>query len=108
MHNSDISIIITGPIDDRTFESIDSYYDQGFEEVIVSTWKDEDLSLLNKTKKEYKLILSDNNAFDDTIGSIDDYPQDLKDVISNFGQNYIITVRIENDYVVERYQFASE
>ena len=34
MYNSYISIIITGPIDDRTFESIDSYYDQGFEEVI--------------------------------------------------------------------------
>jgi hypothetical protein len=67
MYNSDISIIITGPIDDRTFESIDSYYDQGFEEVIVSTWKDEDLSLLNKTKKEYKLILSE-------------YPENLNEI----------------------------
>jgi len=67
MYNSDISIIITGPIDDRTFESIDSYYDQGFGEVIVSTWKDEDLSLLNKTKKEYKLILSE-------------YPENLNEI----------------------------
>jgi len=40
--------------------------------------------------------------------STSSYPQDLKDVISNFGQDYIITVRIENDLVVERYQFASE
>lgn len=36
------------------------------------------------------------------------YPQDLKDVISTFGQMYIVTVRIEDDYVVERYQFASK
>jgi len=67
MHNSDISIIITGPIDDRTFEAIDSYHDQGFGEIIVSTWEDEDLNLLNKTSKEYKLVLSK-------------YPQNLREI----------------------------
>ena len=67
MHNSDISIIITGPIDDRTFEAIDSYHDQGFGEIIVSTWEDEDLNLLNKTNKEYKLVLSK-------------YPQNLSEI----------------------------
>jgi len=58
MHNSDISVIITGPIDDRTFEAIDSYRSQGFEDIIVSTWEDENLELLNKTKQEYKLVFS--------------------------------------------------
>ena len=56
--NKDISILITGPIDDRTYESIDSYCDQGFDEIIVSTWEDEDLTLLNKTSKKYKTIKS--------------------------------------------------
>lgn len=53
-----ITVLITGPIDNRTYESIDSYREQGFEQIIVSTWDDEDISLLNKTSKNYKLILS--------------------------------------------------
>ena len=52
----DISILITGPLDDRTYESIDSYSDQGFEEIIVSTWDNENIDLLNKTNKKYKLV----------------------------------------------------
>jgi hypothetical protein len=67
MHKSDISIIITGPIDDRTFEAIDSYRSQGFEEIIVSTWDDEDLSLLDKTNEPYKLVLSK-------------YPENIKEI----------------------------
>ena len=43
----DISILITGPLDDRTYESIDSYSDQGFEEIIVSTWDDENIDLFS-------------------------------------------------------------
>ena len=58
MDKSNISVIIQGPIDDRTYESIDSYSDQGFGEIIVSTWEDEDLSLLEKTDKEYILTTS--------------------------------------------------
>ena len=50
----DISILITGPLDDRTYESIDSYSDQGFEEIIVSTWDNENIDLLNQTNKNYK------------------------------------------------------
>lgn len=65
-------------------------------------------NLFGALKTEYKSILGDIDAFDNSIGSIDDYPQDLKDVITNFGQNYIVTVRVEDDFVVERYQFASE
>jgi hypothetical protein len=58
MDKSNISVIIQGPIDDRTYESIDSYSDQGFGEIIVSTWEDEDFSLLEKTNKEYILTTS--------------------------------------------------
>ena len=52
----DVSVLITGPLDDRTYESIDSYSDQGFEEIIVSTWDNENIDLLNKTNKKYKLV----------------------------------------------------
>ncbi len=62
----------------------------------------------NQYKEGYASALGVNFSTMPQISSRNDYPQDLKDVISNFGQNYIITVRIENDYVVERYQFASE
>lgn len=54
----DISVLITGPIDERTYESIDSYSNQGFEEIIISTWDNENLDLLNKTNKKYKLAIS--------------------------------------------------
>ncbi len=54
----DISVLITGPIDDRTYESIDSYASQGFSEIIVSTWDDENLELLKKATHPYKLVLS--------------------------------------------------
>lgn len=64
---------------------------------------------MNFIKNAYETVLS--QPIGSTIPrytSRSSYPQDLKDVISTFGQDYIITVRIENDYVVERYQFASE
>lgn len=72
--NEDISILITGPIDDRTYESIDSYSQQGFNEIIVSTWDDENLDLLKKTTKPYKLFLSS-------------YPKNLKN-INNQGSRF--------------------
>ena len=39
----EITVVIQGPIDERTYEAVDAY--QGFGEVIVSTWDNEDLSL---------------------------------------------------------------
>ena len=66
------------------------------------------LFYFDQYKSGYASALGVNFSTMPQISSRDDYPQDLKDVIANFGQNYIITVRIENDYVVERYQFASE
>jgi hypothetical protein len=57
MDKSDISVIIQGPIDERTYEAIDSYSDQGFGEIIVSTWSNEDISLLDKTNKKFILKL---------------------------------------------------
>tara|TARA_B100001059_G_scaffold72016_2_gene69154 strand:- start:4235 stop:6166 length:1932 start_codon:yes stop_codon:yes gene_type:complete len=58
-------------------------------------------------KQSYSTALGINFNTMPQISSRNDYPQDLKDVISSFGSNYIITVRIEDDFVVERYQFAS-
>lgn len=43
-------------MDDRTYEAVDTY--SHFGEVIVSTWSDEDLSLLDKASKPYKLVIS--------------------------------------------------
>ena len=55
-----ISVVIQGPIDDRTYEAIDTYQDFG--EVIVSTWGDENIDLLNKASGKYELVLS---SYDD-------------------------------------------
>ena len=41
-----ITVVLQGPIDDRTYEAIDSYNEQGFGEVIVSTWSDENIDFL--------------------------------------------------------------
>ena len=51
-----ISVVIQGPIDNRTYEAVDTYQDFG--EVIVSTWDNEDISLLDKASGKYNLVLS--------------------------------------------------
>lgn len=54
-----ISVVIQGPIDDRTYEAIDCYQDYG--EVILSTWSTkEDFSNLSKVSKttKYSLVTS--------------------------------------------------
>ena len=56
----EITVVIQGPIDERTYEAVDAY--QGFGEVIVSTWDNEDISLLNKSSGVYKLVQS---SYDD-------------------------------------------
>ncbi len=52
----DISVVIQGPVDERTYEAVDAY--QGFGEVIVSTWDNEDISLLEKASGDYQIVLS--------------------------------------------------
>jgi len=54
-----ISVVIQGPIDERTYEAIDCY--QYFGEVIVSNWEGEDLSMLSKATGKYKLVQSKYN-----------------------------------------------
>ena len=66
------------------------------------------LSTFVDYKTGYAEALSVDYSTMPQISSRNDYPQDLKDVISYIGQEYIVTVRVENDYIVERYQFASE
>ena len=52
----DISVVIQGPLDDRTYEAIDQY--QNFGEVIVSTWDTDHPHLLNPATGEYKFVRS--------------------------------------------------
>lgn len=69
-----ISVVIQGPIDDRTYEAIDAYQD--FSEVIVSTWEDQNIDLLKPAKGKYKLKVSK-------------YPDDLNNY-NNHGYRYFI------------------
>ena len=62
-----ICALIQGPIDDRTYEAVDCYQDFG--EVIVSTWKGEDLSLLDKAKGKFTLIENTYPAVMETINN---------------------------------------
>jgi len=74
MDKSNISVVMQGPIDDRTYESIDSYSEQGFGEIIVSTWEDEDFSLLEKAKSKFFITTAP-------------YPKNL-DQINNQGSRF--------------------
>jgi len=56
MDKQEISVIIQGPIDDRTHESIDAFKDFG--EIIVSTWDDQDLRPLKKASAPFKVAIS--------------------------------------------------
>lgn len=59
-----ISVVIQGPIDDRTYEAIDCYQD--FAEVIVSTWSEkENYSLLYNKKTTSVFKLTTSNYIDD-------------------------------------------
>jgi len=53
---NEISVIIQGPIDDRTYEAIDQYQD--FSKVIVSTWEDQDIDLLRKATGAFEVAIS--------------------------------------------------
>lgn len=64
--------------------------------------------IFTQYKQSYSTALGIDFSTMPQISSRSNYPQDLQDIITNFGQNYIITVRVEDDFVVERYQFASE
>ena len=71
----EISVVIQGPIDDRTYEAIDHY--QYFKEVIVSTWEDEDFSLLAPATGAYSIVKSK-------------YPDDMSKV-NNQGSRYFMS-----------------
>jgi hypothetical protein len=92
----------TPDFDNASFSLPDGFY--SFYEVPFVN----DVFFFNQYKQGYASALSVDFSTMPQISSRADYPQDLQDVITNFGQNYIITVRVEDDFVVERYQFASE
>lgn len=57
MNIKDISVVVQGPIDDRTYETIEVY--QNFGEIIISCWNNDNPSLLDKSKnKNYILVTS--------------------------------------------------
>lgn len=64
----DISVVIQGPIDNRTYEAIDCYQDFG--EVIIANWDNEDLELLAKCKGRYELASSSYNKDDPKNGKM--------------------------------------
>jgi len=71
---NNISVVVQGPIDERTYEAIEAYQDFG--EVIVSTWENEKIDLLSKAKGKYQLIQTR-------------YPEDLERY-NNHGYRYFI------------------
>ena len=71
---NNISVVIQGPIDDRTYEAIDTYQD--FAEVIVSTWEQENIDLLSRANGKYQLVQTN-------------YPSDIQNY-NNHGYRYFI------------------
>jgi len=63
-----LTALIQGPLDNRTHEAIDCY--QGFGEVIVSTWKGEDLSLLDKATGKFEVV---ENVYPDSMEGINNH-----------------------------------
>ena len=61
----DISIVIQGPIEEGTDETLNSF--EGFSDIVLSTWEDEDLSLLKDVKVDYKLVTSRYEDCGDTF-----------------------------------------
>ena len=53
-----ITVIIQGPIDERSYESIDAYGSQGFTDILVSTWDNQETSLLKRASYEYRICYS--------------------------------------------------
>ena len=62
----DISIVIQGPLDDRTYEAIDCYKDFG--EVIVANWNNESLQVLEPCSGAYRMASSSYGQFDPNNG----------------------------------------
>ena len=62
----------------------------------------------NSTKTNYSQNITGNPTLP-SFTDISDFPSDLTDLgLTSTQQEYIVVVRIENDYITERYQFANE
>ena len=59
-YTNTISIIIQGPLNKRSIDTIDNYLNYG--EVIISCWNNNDISKLNKYKDKVKIVI---NNYDD-------------------------------------------
>ena len=61
----DISIVVQGPIEEGTDEALNSF--EGFSDIVLSTWENEDLSLLKDVKVDYRLVTSKYQDCGDTF-----------------------------------------
>lgn len=61
----DISIVVQGPIEPGTDETLNSF--SGFSDIILSTWENEDFSLLKDVKVKYRTVVSSYNDCGDTF-----------------------------------------
>jgi hypothetical protein len=85
-----ISVVIQGPLDNRTYEAIDCYQDFG--EVIVSTWSSgEDYRNLCLTNPESKFKLTTSH-----------YPPNLKEIINHGAIYYIASTTFNGALVAEK------
>lgn len=55
-HENTVSVIIQGPLNQRSIQTIPKYLNYG--EVIVSCWDNDDLSLLDKYKQDIKIVVN--------------------------------------------------
>jgi hypothetical protein len=61
----DISIVVQGPVEEGTNETLNSF--EGFSDIVLSTWEDEDLSLLKDVTVDYRLVTSKYQDCGDTF-----------------------------------------
>ena len=61
----DISVVVQGPIEPGTDETLNSF--DGFSDIVLSTWEDEDFSLLDNVKVDYRTVTSRYEDCDKTL-----------------------------------------
>lgn len=90
----------TPDFDNGVYSFKNGYYARGLRQAFIV-----DFSLFNYEKALYEA--NTTGVTIPRIGLAADIPEDLKDVgVTQLNKSYIVVVRIEDDFVVERYQFA--
>ena len=61
----DISVVVQGPIEEGTDETLNSF--EGFSDIVLSTWDNEDFSLLDNVKVDYRVVTSSYESCGKTV-----------------------------------------